>query len=134
MKRLNPDTLEPFKKGEVDARGYKFLTYSKTLINKDGFYAENWMSPDRQATLEVLKQTAVRRVNEETGREFQRGDLNRENGKRFFAYKKFFTKSGFIDGIWITEAAWKEYQLTKPQTPTILYYYKMNILISNFRY
>ena len=118
MKRLNPDTLEPFKKGEVDARGYKFLTYSKTRINKEGFYAENWMSPDRQATLEALKQSAIRRVNE-TGEEFKRGDLDRETGERFFAYKKFFTKSGFIDGIWITEAEWKEYQLTKPQIPTI---------------
>ena len=92
MKRLNPDTLEPFKKGEVDARGYKFLTYSKTRINKEGFYAENWMSPDRQATLEALKQSAIRRVNE-TGEEFKRGDLDRETGERFLANQTYFSPS-----------------------------------------
>lgn len=119
MKRLNPDTLEPFEKGVIDARGFMFLTYSKTRRNKDGFFLEQWASPERQATLVALKKTAVRRVNEETGEEFKRGDIDKKTGERFFAYKKFSTKSGFIDGIWITEAAWKEYQLTKSKIPTI---------------
>ena len=118
MKRLNPDTGKPFKKGETDALGFMFLTYSKSRTNKAGYFAENWASPERRATLEAIKKTAIRRVNEETGTQFKRGDLDPTSGKRFFGYKKFITKDGFYGEAWITEAEWQEYLVSKPRLPS----------------
>lgn len=47
MKRLNPETGEPFKKGFIRADGSVFFTYCKTVIvASTGFYKEKWLKPD----------------------------------------------------------------------------------------
>jgi 5-methylcytosine-specific restriction endonuclease McrA len=46
MKRLNPATGLPFKRGDVREDGYKFRQYdTKKPIKKDGHFNEVWISP-----------------------------------------------------------------------------------------
>lgn len=47
MKRLNPKTGKPFKRGDVREDGKVFVTYQKTTVRADGTYKECWLSPDK---------------------------------------------------------------------------------------
>jgi hypothetical protein len=49
VKRNNPDTGLPFKRGDVRQDGYIFFTYVKTKVKADGFYKEKWLSPEAAA-------------------------------------------------------------------------------------
>lgn len=45
MKRLNPETGMPFKKGHLDKNGRVFWNYKiSQSVKKDGYFAENWCS------------------------------------------------------------------------------------------
>ena len=44
MKRINPTTNEPFKRGDIREDGYIFFSYSKVL-RLDGTFKEIWLSP-----------------------------------------------------------------------------------------
>ena len=47
MERLNPETGQPWKYGEIGLDGRVFLAYrKKSRINKDGTYQMNWLSPE----------------------------------------------------------------------------------------
>ena len=46
MKRLNPDTGKPFKRGDLREDGFIFKTYLPSKIKKDGFVHEDWRSPN----------------------------------------------------------------------------------------
>jgi hypothetical protein len=47
MERINPQTGEPWKYGEIGPDGRIFLAYRrKSRINKDGTYQMNWLSPE----------------------------------------------------------------------------------------
>jgi hypothetical protein len=43
MKRLNPTTKEPFKRGDVREDGYVFFNYT-TKLKSDGYFMERWLS------------------------------------------------------------------------------------------
>lgn len=45
MKRLNPDTGEPFKHGDIREDGYVFRCYAPR-IKRNGFFDEKWVSPE----------------------------------------------------------------------------------------
>lgn len=45
MKRLNPNTNEPFKRGDVRQDGFVFFNYTAKL-KSDGFFLERWLSPE----------------------------------------------------------------------------------------
>jgi hypothetical protein len=45
MKRTNPTTQLPFKRGDVREDGYVFFNYT-TKIRSDGFFMERWLSVD----------------------------------------------------------------------------------------
>lgn len=45
MKRLNPETGEPFNRGDVREDGFIFRTYIKTKLT-NGFFREAWLSPE----------------------------------------------------------------------------------------
>jgi hypothetical protein len=45
MKRLNPKTNLPFKRGDIREDGYVFSKYKKTRVKKDGFFMEQWSNP-----------------------------------------------------------------------------------------
>ena len=45
MKRTNPKTNLPFKRGDVREDGYVFFNYTNR-IKADGFFAERWLHPE----------------------------------------------------------------------------------------
>ncbi len=45
MKRINPNTDEEFRQGDVREDGYIFVSY-RTLKNSDGYFREDWAHPD----------------------------------------------------------------------------------------
>lgn len=45
MKRLNPETNSPFKRGDTRADGYVFFNYTTRLKN-DGYFGERWLKPE----------------------------------------------------------------------------------------
>lgn len=47
MKRLNPATGLPFKKGDVRENGDVFYQYRKIIRQGTGYYAEYWLTPKR---------------------------------------------------------------------------------------
>lgn len=44
MKRHNPTTNEPFKRGNVRDDGFVFFAYTK-VVKTDGFFKEIWLNP-----------------------------------------------------------------------------------------
>ena len=51
MKRLNPQTGKPFRKGDVREDGFIFRAYHGRL-QKDGFLKEDWFSPSTYSEYE----------------------------------------------------------------------------------
>lgn len=47
MKRLNPDTGAPFKKGDWRDDGFRFWGYSKNIYWKTKYFIEVWRHPDK---------------------------------------------------------------------------------------
>jgi hypothetical protein len=47
MKRLNPATGLPFKKGDVREDGDVFYQYRRIIRQGTGYYAEYWLTPER---------------------------------------------------------------------------------------
>ena len=46
MKRLNPETNKPYRRGDVDpASGMVFRCYNLHRLRKDGTYMEQWLMP-----------------------------------------------------------------------------------------
>jgi hypothetical protein len=48
MKRINPNTNQPFKYGDVREDEFIFVDFRTTRpLKKDGTYQENWLSPEK---------------------------------------------------------------------------------------
>lgn len=93
MKRVNPKTGEPFKRWDLDDRGYVFWTYQKSVRKRDGFFQENWMRPDKVEHLKpkpkkVRTLNPVKRINPHTQLPFRKWDPHPAlDGMVFWAYK-----------------------------------------------
>jgi len=47
MKRINPETNQPFRCGDYNPEtGLYFRAYNKQRIKRDGYYVEMWLMPD----------------------------------------------------------------------------------------
>ena len=58
MKRLNPDTGKPFKKGDIREDGYVFSQYNfHVSLKKNGFYFETWRHPDKHKSVAEYHKT-----------------------------------------------------------------------------
>ena len=44
MKRLNPETGQPLKRGDRRKDGFYFCSYNIQLLTSDGYFKENWRS------------------------------------------------------------------------------------------
>ena len=103
MKRLNPKTGEPFKRGDTREDGFRFQSYVFT-IRQNGFYREQWSSPEAFERSSIRMRERVARnehlytkrpdpkihkksINPETGKHWIRGDINKANGKIFVKYQ-----------------------------------------------
>lgn len=65
MKRLNPKTGLPFKRGDIREDGYIFLSYRPDKpITRIGFYREVWSSPAvREREKQIARENAVKQQN-----------------------------------------------------------------------
>lgn len=107
MKRLNPKTGEPFHRWDEDERGYVFWTYQKSVLKKNGYYQENWMTKEKVDHLRPIKnperpKNPEKRVNIETGLPFKRWDIDpKKEGYVFWGYKTTESDSeGFCRERW----------------------------------
>lgn len=81
MKRLNPETKQPFKYGEIRADGYVFYAYAKTKpLRPDGTYRESWLSPE-----------SMEKANEKN-RQYYWNNPEKEKEKRKEYYFKNYEK------------------------------------------
>ena len=114
MKRINPKTNKPFKRGYVREDGFTFNCYQKT-IKKDGFYRELWNSPESlkkikesnayRRTIKTKITPELKRINPETNKPFKWGDI-REDGYKFRCYSNPIKKDGYYSERWLNPKAW----------------------------
>lgn len=56
MKRLNPNTSLPFKRGDLREDGFVFCSYTSRL-KSNGYFCESWYSPNAWKKNPILKLT-----------------------------------------------------------------------------
>jgi hypothetical protein len=97
VKRLNPKTMKPFKRGERRADGFTFVRYLvKRPIKADGFFVEDWKNPER-------KIYGKKRLNPDTQRPYEMGDYNSDRSLQFYQYvQNSSDKHGFNYESWLT--------------------------------
>lgn len=83
MKRLNPKTGIPFRRGDVREDGFVFLNYIHSRIKENGFSTEIWCNPDRFKT--EIQNQSKRRLKCERERQFV---VNNRTAKRRAEKKK----------------------------------------------
>jgi hypothetical protein len=59
MKRTNPTTQLPFKRGDVRDDGFVFFNYT-AKIRSDGFFMERWLSPESSDKAKAQDKTTKR--------------------------------------------------------------------------
>ena len=121
MKRLNPQTQAPFKKGDVREDGFVFAYYQNTRIKKDGFCKEVWLSPEmfkkdvdahktasktyyaKNAKKEKARAIAWKQKNRDKANEFNRqswykyAESNRQKLRdRYATNKEYYLKQASI--------------------------------------
>lgn len=80
MRRNNPVTGKPFKRGDTRADGFSFVRYKTDQPKKlDGFFVEVWRRPQSE-------DEGKKRINEATGKPFKRGDFDPSTGKFFWGW------------------------------------------------
>lgn len=57
MKRNNPETNQPFKRGDVREDGFVFFNYTNQ-IKSTGFFMERWLSPESSAQAKAKDKTS----------------------------------------------------------------------------
>jgi hypothetical protein len=70
MKRINPNTQKPFKRGDVRKDGFVFYNYT-SKVKADGFFLERWLSPDALSKVKAKDKTGkkekyVRKTNRQS--------------------------------------------------------------------
>ncbi len=110
MKRLNPNTRQPFKHGDVREDGYIFWSYN-TTIKKDGTKAEKWLSPAKWDESKTKQKDRIRKsnkgkvlINPLTLSPYKRGDKT-EVGLFFWESDGYgsLDKQGFKRPVFITK-------------------------------
>ena len=116
MKRINKNTGVAYKSGDQPTeddlplrQGKLFYQDDSRRLKKDGYFEENWVTPER---LEEMRADSRRRVKENVERNFKKGkgkfELNPTTKKKwergekcskrgyFFGYSQYVTKDGYI--------------------------------------
>jgi hypothetical protein len=60
LKRLHPVLNRPFRRGDLRGDGFVFNTYQKTKIGANGFYKEQWLSPDAFRRYQTSSKKAIK--------------------------------------------------------------------------
>jgi len=129
IKRLNPETNLPFKRGDRDERGFYFVKYKgNNLIKKNGFIQECWVKNldlylKNAANLKKQKYEDLKkkikngniiinkRLNPKTNDFYKKGEEDRY-GNIFIQYQfGHITKDNFYDELWKTKKQYFDYMI-----------------------
>ncbi len=47
MKRINPGSGKPFRRGDIDSQGNSFWCYQKNILSVDGYFKELWIPKEK---------------------------------------------------------------------------------------
>lgn len=61
MKRLNPKTNKPFKRGDIREDGYVFFQYQATRLNGE-YFVESWLHPKKFKKTNFTKRSGQKRT------------------------------------------------------------------------
>jgi hypothetical protein len=139
MKRLNPDTGEPFKRGDMRDDGKVFFVYSAT-VGKNGFKGERWITVSeldeiralhrskwtdakselkRQSRKKIKSLNPKKRLNPVTGKPFRSGDKDQNSSLVFLHYYTDVSNDGYAGEKWVSirkyETRLKQKRLHKKQ-------------------
>ena len=128
MKRINPDTGQPFKRGDKREDGKVFKNYSGKLLTT-GFEGEVWVAPEQLAKRRAQQRSfhqsqtsktykarrneikdkglGKKRPNPLTGKNYRTGYKDQTTGKIFMYYELHrVLDSGVFSERWVSEAAY----------------------------
>lgn len=102
MKINNPLTKKPYERNDIRDDGYIFVRYlTNRPLKKDGTFRLEWKNPER-------KKYGNKKLNPETDKPFQRGDISSETGYVFFSYTiKSYDKNGNCYENWLESNVYK---------------------------
>lgn len=82
MKRLNPKTNKPFKRGDKRKDGLVFCQYKRTKILSNGYFKEHWCTPEQK---EKYRLSAYDNRRSEYGTQIhqQRKDQQKQYSKKY---------------------------------------------------
>ena len=128
MKRINKNTGVAYKSGDQPSeddlplrQGKVFYLYDLRRLKKDGYFGENWVTPERLEERRADSRIRVKEnveknfkkdkgkfeLNPTTKEKWQRGDKCPKRGY-FFTYTQYVTKDGYIQMTFCKTL--KEYQ------------------------
>ena len=61
MKRINPATNKPFRRGDTREDGSIFTTYAKTKVLANGYFKESWLTPEAFERSRVSSRDAIKK-------------------------------------------------------------------------
>lgn len=122
--RLNPETGQPFKRGDTREDGYVFRAYQPTIRKTDGYFLERWMGPDavqkeKESDLKRKRERRAsrlipgkKRINPLTNKPYVAGDT--ENGLVFYQYRpETVGQDGYASEEWVSKDVYSAKTLRK---------------------
>ena len=98
MKRLNPETNNPFKKGDVREDGYVFRHYKLWALKKDGMFGETWYRPSKFKNHKIKFSERQKQKYEENPEKFKkRTKQYYQNNKALFNAKNAKRRAAKLD-------------------------------------
>ncbi len=120
MKKINPISKRPFKRGDLREDGYRFWAYRTSDKNTDGFFRMTFLSPEKWKEAKLKQQQRMALIQEESrqkilerraiketkrdGQPWKFGDFN--DGMYFATYSANQISKGQQSGVWLTPNAW----------------------------
>ena len=93
MKRLNPNTGVPFKRGDLREDGYIFLQYNTSKIYKNGLNKECWLSPIKYSKFKIKNNSLASHISNNLN------TIRNRSKKRNLAFN---LTSEYLNSIYVT--------------------------------
>ena len=101
MKRLNPATNQPFKRGDVREDGRVFKGYIISRVKQNGFFVEEWLLREK---FDRLKQLAAQHYINNIDYHKQRGKINKLKNRHHYTALQAQRRAAKLQRtpIWLT--------------------------------
>ena len=112
-KRINLKTGLSYKHGDKDSKGNMFRGYDINRIREDGTFMEMWIKKETLKKRIDKQNSAKKRINPLTNKEFAIGDTRKEDNKIFFCYRDKATEEGYKVEEWWSPKIYHEKRIEK---------------------